>query len=76
MAKGDAYLPPELKPTPWWKRLVKLVVLAAMGYGGYYAWKTGALLKALAWLMGQNIIVLTTIAVAALVVLAVGLGGN
>lgn len=76
MAGEDTFVPPELKPKPLWKRLLGLLVAAAIVGGLYWAWKTGELLKAFEWLMGQDILVLTIIAVVALVALAIGLGGG
>ena len=75
MAQDDGYMPPELRPKPVWRRLLNLAVLAGIIYGIYYAWQTGYLLKALEWLMSQDIMVLTGMAVVALIALILGLRG-
>jgi hypothetical protein len=60
---------------PWWRKLLGLLLLAAVVYGVYYAWTTGELLKLLNWLLGQDVVLLTIIAVIGLVALAMMMGG-
>ena len=64
------------KPKPWWKKLLELLIFTALIGGLYHAWQTGAILKAFDWLTEQDPILLTVIAVAVLMALAVGLGGD
>jgi len=61
---------------PLWRKIADLVVTVALICGGYYVWKTGAVLKALEWLQAQDPFLLTVIAVALLMALAVALGGE
>ena len=75
MAEDDIYIPPELRPRPLWRRILNLAIIAGGTYRLYYAWQTGYLLKALDWLMSQDIMVLTGIAVIALIALILGFRG-
>ncbi|MBR9681624.1 MAG: hypothetical protein GOV00_02365 [Candidatus Altiarchaeota archaeon] len=75
MAGEDAYIPPEFRPKPLWRRILNLAVFTGLIYGIYYAWQTGGLLKALDWLVSQDVITLTTIAVVALIATMLGLRG-
>ncbi len=58
------------------KKLITLAVIGGIAYGGYTAWQTGDILKAVDWLTRQDPVMLTVIAVALLMALAVGLGGD
>ena len=59
-----------------WKVLANIIVTLTLVAGFYYAWKTGAILKGVKWLSGQDPILLTVIAVAILMALAVAFGGE
>ncbi|HDR53474.1 MAG TPA: hypothetical protein ENN60_02260 [archaeon] len=76
MAGEERFIPPDVQPKPFWKRVLAPLVVVAMVGGLYWAWQTGELLKAFEWLMGQDILVLTIIAVVALIALALGLSGG
>ena len=75
MVQDDIFIPPALRPKPLWRRILNLTIFIGVIYGLYYAWQTGYLLKALEWLMGQDIMVLTGIAVIALIALILGFRG-
>ena len=62
--------------TPLWRKLLNLLMILAFLGGIYYAWETGAILKGVKWLSGQDPILLTVIAVAILMALAVAFGGE
>lgn len=59
----------------WFRKLLNLLLIAAVAVGIYYAYTTGGLLNAVNWLLSQDILLLTIIAVIGLVVLAVVIGG-
>ena len=59
----------------WGKKLFNLLLIAAIGYGAYYAYITGELLNILNWLLSRDLILLTVIAVIGLIVLAAMMGG-
>jgi hypothetical protein len=69
---GDVF--PEPKRN-WGKKLFNLFLVVAVGYGAYYAYTTGELLNILNWLLSQDILLLTIIAVIGLIVLAAMVGG-
>lgn len=75
MPNDEALMPPRYRPKPLWKRLFNLAVLGGLIYGIYYAWQTGEFLKALDWLLGQDIMVLTIVSVVALIAVIIGLRG-
>ena len=75
MTNNDAFVPPQYRPKPLWKRVFNLAIFVGMIYGIYYAWQTGELLKVLDWLLSQDIMVLTIIIVVALIAAIIGLRG-
>lgn len=75
MAPPNPMMPPEYEPKPLWRRLLNLALFAGIVYGLYWAWQTGELLKAVEWLMSQDITVLAIVAVIALIALILGLRG-
>ena len=55
---------------------MKLVLpLAALGYAAYWGYTTGELLNVVNWLLSQDIVLLTIVAVVGLVTLAAIMGG-
>jgi len=57
-------------------RWLKLVLpLAALGYAAYWGYTTGELLNVVNWLLSQDIVLLTIVAVVGLVTLAAIMGG-
>ena len=59
----------------WGRRFLWLLLIAALVGGVYWGYTTGELLNALNWLLKQDTILLTIIAVVGLVVLAAVMGG-
>ena len=72
---SENFVPPEFRPKPLWRRLLSWAILGGVIYGIYYTWQTGDLLKAFEWLMSQDVMVLTGIAVFALIALILGFKG-
>jgi hypothetical protein len=59
----------------WGRRLLWLLLVAALVYGAYWGYTTGELLNVLNWLLKQDVILLTIIAAVGLVVIAAIMGG-
>ena len=64
------YVPPELRPSPWWKKLLSLALLAAFLGGLYYLYETGELLNLLNLLLEQDPVVLLIASIVGLLALA------
>ncbi len=68
-------LPPELRPKPFWKRMLSFLLFAGLIGGIYYAYTTGELLNILNELLSQEPLLLVGVAVIGLIAIALIMGG-
>ena len=64
------YIPSEIRPSPWWKKLVSLTLFAVILGGIYYAYTTGELLNILNLLLEQDPMILMVVSIVGLLALA------
>lgn len=64
------YIPPEIRSSPWWKKLISLALLALVLGGIYYAYTTGELLNLLNLLLEQDPMILMGVSIIGLIALA------